>query len=63
MVNVSKEPSTPDTLHTPDPLVASTVKTTGWPDAPPVADRVIMPPAVPAAGGANEIACESRSSP
>jgi len=49
-VKLTVAPSIPDTLHTPCPLVGSTVNTTGLPEAPPVALRVSDPPTAPDAG-------------
>ena len=37
-------------VHTPAPLVPSTLKMTGFPDPPPVADKVAVPPKVPVPG-------------
>jgi hypothetical protein len=47
----------PVTEHTPAPLLESTLNTTGFPDAPPVADNESDPPKIPAVGAVNEIVC------
>jgi hypothetical protein len=53
-------PLVPDTAHTPVPEDGSTVKTTGLPEPPPVADRVADPPTVPAAGAVKPAAPTAR---
>ena len=46
----------PEIVQAPAEEPASTVKVTGLPDAPPVADRVAPPPTLPLAGGVNVMA-------
>jgi hypothetical protein len=48
-------PFVPDRVHTPAAEVASNEKTTGLPEAPPVAARVAVPPTVPGAGAVKVI--------
>ena len=45
------------TLHTPDPLAGSTVKTTGLPEPPPLADSVAEVPVKPKLGPLKVIVC------
>ena len=49
-------PLVPLTVHTPVPLEGPTEKTTGLPEAPPVAFRVADPPGVPLLGAVKEMA-------
>ena len=46
-------PLVPVTLQTPAVVVGSIVNTTGFPDAPPVADNVAVVPAVAVVGAVN----------
>jgi hypothetical protein len=53
----------PDTLHTPEPLEASTENTTGLPEPPPVADKSAADPAAAGTRAAKEIDCGSLPTP
>src|SRR6516162_11958780 len=56
-VKVSAVPLVPDTAQTPAAVDGSTVNTTGLPDAPPAATRVVAVPTVPEAGGLKVMLC------
>ena len=47
----------PDSVHAPVLLAGSTLNTTGFPDPPPVADKLTELPTVPVAGALNVIVC------
>ena len=49
----------PDSEHAPAVDVASMVKVTGLPEAPPVADRVVPPPKMPVVGGVKVMVWEA----
>jgi len=59
LVYLTVEPFVPETLQTPASVEESTEKTTGLPDAPPVANSVAVPPTKPEGGAVKLIVWEA----